>query len=162
MAAVSLSPVPISLAAMSSRRAPLTANPNAANSPARASAALTAALKKNRSYASIQREDAYGQQPPAKKQALEHGARASQRSPSKVPRRVQARAAAAERTTPASVSYTPTQKEIDEVRRWQQQQRSRFPKFVFYFESVPDDQRGKLARQVAHLGAVCACRPSTI
>ena len=69
MAAVSISPLPHSLSSMSSRRVPLSSNPNAANSPYRALAA--AASKQKRSYATIQREESYGQPPPAKKQMLD-------------------------------------------------------------------------------------------
>ncbi|ERS95959.1 hypothetical protein HMPREF1624_07494 [Sporothrix schenckii ATCC 58251] len=64
---------------MQSRRVPLSANPNAANSPLRAgsgnglnaSAAAAAFAKHRRSHASVQREENYGVAPPAKKQMLE-------------------------------------------------------------------------------------------
>ncbi len=146
---------------MSTRRAPLSANLNAANSPLRGAAALltaAAASKQRRSHASVQREDAYAQPPPAKKQMLEHGVKGTLRSPSKqrsTSQRGTARSYAAERAGVAQhVGHKPSEKDVDEVRKWQQSQRSRFPKLVFYFESVPDDQRARLVRQVAHLGAV--------
>src|SRR5687768_16196868 len=69
MAAVSLSPLPVTLSSMSSRRVPLSSNPNAVNSPYRPSQAT--ASRQKRSHANIQREDAYGQPPPAKKQMLD-------------------------------------------------------------------------------------------
>lgn len=69
MAALSIHNSSYTLSAMSGRRVPLSSNPNAANSPYRSVA--TAASKQKRSYATIQREDAYGQQPPAKKQMIE-------------------------------------------------------------------------------------------
>ncbi|CAK7274786.1 Cdc7p-Dbf4p kinase complex regulatory subunit [Sporothrix epigloea] len=70
---------------MQSRRVPLSANPNAANSPLRigtantnsngnklsASAATAAFVKQRRSHASVQREESYGLAPPAKKQMLD-------------------------------------------------------------------------------------------
>lgn len=64
-----------------------------------------------------------------------------------------ATAGASERPSHAS-TYKPTDKEMDSVRQWQTQTRARFPNFVFYFESIPDEQRSKLAKQVAQLGAV--------
>lgn len=149
---------------MSTRRVPLSANPNAANSPLRGAAALAAASKQRRSHASAQREDAYGQPPPAKRQMLEHGTKGSLRSPSKYKTTVQrgaSRSYATERAAAQpTTSHKLSEKEVDEVRKWQQGQRSRFPKLVFYFESIPDDQRARLAKQVAYLGAVSgfSCR----
>lgn len=159
MAAVSLSPSPLPLSVMSSRRVPLSANPNVANSPLRGAAASLAAAnaKQRRSYASTQREDAYGQPPPAKRQMLDPSARTALRSPIKSKTLVQrgtSRSFATERPSQSSSVHKPSEKEVDEVRKWQQGQRSRFPKLVFYFESIPDEQRVKLAKQVAHLGAV--------
>lgn len=158
MATVSLSPSPIPSSIMSTRRVPLSANPNVANSPVRGIAALTAAAsKQKRSYANIQREEAYGQAPPAKKQMLDNGSQRALRSPTKQPSRI----AVARGTTRSygaenvqqHVGQKPSEEEVDQVRKWQNHQRSRFPKFVFYFESIPDDQRVKLAKQLAQLGA---------
>lgn len=78
MATVSLSPT---LSVMSSRRAPLTSNPNVVNSPLRGAAALAGYAKQKRSHATVQREEAYGQPPPVKKQALENGSQRPIRSP---------------------------------------------------------------------------------
>jgi len=148
---------------MSTRRTPLSANPNAANSPLRGAAAVLAATaaKQRRSHASTQREDAYGQPPPAKRLMVDHGLRAAVKSPVKqklVPPRGASRSFAAERAS-QTASHKLSEKEVDEVRKWQQNQRSRFPKLVFYFESIPDEQRAKLAKQVAHLGAVSLAPP---
>ncbi len=161
MAAVALSPSPVSISAMASRRAPLSANPNAANSPLRGAAAVLAAAtasKQRRSHASAQREDLYGQPPPAKRQMLEHGAKAALRSPTKQKasqaQRVAARPPAAERAAAAPAVHKLSEKDVEEVRKWQLNQRSKFPRLVFYFENIPDDQRARLAKQVAHLGAV--------
>lgn len=47
-----------------------------------------------------------------------------------------------------------SEKEAEEVRRWQQSQRLRFPKLVFYFDGLPEDQNARLSKQVMYLGAV--------
>jgi regulatory subunit for Cdc7p protein kinase len=57
-------------------------------------------------------------------------------------------------TTAVKQVYKPSEKEVENVRQWQDQTRSRFPKMVFYFESIPAEQRVKLAKQVTGLGAV--------
>ncbi len=149
------------LSAMSTKRVPLSANPNAANSPLRAAAAMAAAsaAKHRRSHASTQREDAYGQPPPAKRQMLDAGTRGAVKSPAKVrvpAQRGTGRGFPAERPSQTSVAsaHKPTEREVEEIRKWQQSLRARFPKLVFYFESVPDDQRVRLAKQVSILGAV--------
>ena len=167
MAAVSLSPTPAPIAAMSSRRGPLTSNPNVANSPLRAASTLAAYGKSKRSYANIQREEPYGQAPPVKKQALENGAQRAVRSPTKPVRtnvlvqRATARPAARERpsrtvTTSRAVQDVDTEKEV-----WKKHHRAKFPKMVFYFESIPDDIRAKLTKRVTYLGAVCYATRAT-
>lgn len=161
MATVSLSPTPAPIAAMSSRRIPLTNNPNAANSPLRGSSTLAAFAKQKRSYATTQREEAYGQPPPMKKQALENGSHRLVRSPSKLPRsqlavrsnatQPQARDRVVRPTaTSRSVQDADAEKEV-----WKKHHMARFPKMVFYFESIPDDVRAKLIKRVTYLGAVC-------
>ena len=170
MAAVSLSPTPAPLAVMSSRRGPLSSNPNVANSPLRGagSAALAAAYsKQKRSYANVQREEAYGQPPPSKKQAVDNGpAQRAVRSPSKLPRSqtLPQRGASAlptsrqvpkERLSKPSVASKPTNTEDSQKEVWKKHFRAKFPKMVFYFESVPDDVRAKLTKRVTYLGAVC-------
>ena len=167
MATVSLSPTPAPLAAMSSRRGPLTNNPNVVNSPLRAAGATSLAAKQKRSHANVQREEAYGQ-PPPKKQAVE--ATVSQRatrSPSKLPRsQVLAqrgisapsttRTAAKERVSkPATAYKTSNQDEGVDKEVWKKHYRAKFPKMVFYFESIPDEIRAKLTKRVQYLGAVC-------
>ncbi|KAK3381515.1 Dfp1/Him1, central region-domain-containing protein [Podospora didyma] len=164
MATVSLSPVAVHLSAMStSRRLPLSSNPNAANSPMRPSALSLQGSKKSRSHAELLREEAYGQPPPAKRQMVEHAIQRSVVSPSRprpartivhraVPRPAVGATAATERASQAA-TYKPSEKELENIRVWQTQIRARFPKMVFYFESIPDEQRSKLARQVTQLGA---------
>ncbi|OAA62679.1 g1 s regulator [Niveomyces insectorum RCEF 264] len=166
------------------RRVPLSANPNAANSPLRnhqhhhhngVNGTAMALAKQRRSHASMQREENYGQPPPAKKQMLDkldHGGNsnavrvASVRSPTT--RRVQQQQV--QRGTTSRVYQTTTnerstshrphpdvpkvsEKEAEEVRRWQQSQRLRFPKLVFYFDSLPEDQSARLSKHVMYLGA---------
>ncbi|OIW24865.1 hypothetical protein CONLIGDRAFT_582794 [Coniochaeta ligniaria NRRL 30616] len=157
MATVSLSPAPLNLSAMSTRRAALTSNPNAANSPLRANLGATHGGKRLRSHADLQREEAYGQPPPAKRQMIEHGIqRPSLRSPSTqrttrtVAQRQVARTAVVEKSS--QPVYKPSEKEVENVRQWQAQTKSRFPKMVVYFESIPDEHRVKLAKQVTVLG----------
>ena len=175
MAAVSISPLPHSLSAMSGRRVPLTSNPNAVNSPYRAVAA--AASKQKRSYATIQREEAYGQPPPAKKQMLES------HQPLRTPPRQQSIQSSAEgrlftrksnapqqsaferkcvavRDKPQQTvtkAEKPTGENLDTIRQWQKHYRKILPTFVFYFESfesIPEDVRLKYTKQVIALGAV--------
>jgi regulatory subunit for Cdc7p protein kinase len=163
MATISLSPTPVPLSAMSSRRVPLTSNPNVANSPLRGASALASFSKQKRSYANLQREEPYGQPPPTKKQALDNGTTRAPRSPSKLPRSqllIQrgvpatstARTTTRERSTKASTTSrgVPDDKEV-----WKKHYRAKFPKMVFYFESIPDDIRAKLTKRVTYLGAVC-------
>jgi len=166
MAAVLISPTHLST--MATRRAPLSSNPNAANSPLRTSSASLLAyqgskLSKARSHADMMREEAYGQPPPAKRQMVDHGIQRSMPSPTRpkprnVVHRVYASKAAeqapATKRVPQSAAFKPSEKEVDNIRAWQTQTRARFPKMVFYFESVSDDQRSKLSKQVTHLGAV--------
>ncbi|TQN72940.1 Hsk1-interacting molecule 1, partial [Colletotrichum shisoi] len=152
MAAISLSP---NLApprpAMSTRRTPLSSNPNVVNSPLRAASALAQA-KHRRSHANIQREELYAQPPPYKKQAVENVGSRQLRSPSKItkasqlPQRV-GRPVTKERSTHHDDAS------VERIRQWQAEYRGRFPKMVFYFDSVPEDQRAKLSRHAQSLGA---------
>lgn len=170
MAAVSLSPVPNSLSAMSNRRAPLTSNPNAVNSPYRASTTVAAA-KQKRSHATGQREDSYAGQPPAKRQMLDPQTKSPSRqqlSQTVADGRVFTRKSngltAFERSCVA-VSQKPPQQvvkksdksaaeELESIRAWQKNIRRTFPRYVFYFESVSGEGRVKCTKQVTSLGAV--------
>lgn len=164
---------------MSSRRLPLSSNPNVANSPLRGASAHSNLAKQKRSYATIQREEAYSQAPPVKKQALENGSQRAVRSPSKLPRSqnmsrgtttttTSTTATAASTTRPtarerltkpvpvARIAHdADTEKEV-----WKKHHRAKFPKMVFHFESIPDDVRAKLIKRVTYLGAVCCPRLS--
>ncbi len=146
---------------MSTRRVPLSTNTSLANSPLRASNALQQATKRIRSHAEMQREEAYGQPPPAKRQMIDHGTRALG-SPTKQQRVVRissSRPSTSRQVVPSekpsqSHAYKPTDEEVENLRQWQAQIRSRFPKMVFYFESIPDEVRAKLTKQVTQLCAV--------
>jgi hypothetical protein len=52
-------------------------------------------------------------------------------------------------TTSRAVQDVDTEKEV-----WKKHHRAKFPKMVFYFESIPDDIRAKLTKRVTYLGAV--------
>ncbi|KAJ4293817.1 Cdc7p-Dbf4p kinase complex regulatory subunit [Collariella sp. IMI 366227] len=144
---------------MSTRRIPLsTSNPNVANSPMRAAAALNGA-KKGRSYAENLREEPYFQPPPAKRQMIERPTASPTRT--KTARTIAHRSASratgtattSQKTTQHATAYKPTEEELVNLRNWHTQIRARFPKMVFYFESIPDEQRAKLAKHVGRLGA---------
>lgn len=140
------------------RRTPLSSNPNVANSPLRAPGAATLAqTKPKRSYATLQREEAYGQPPPLKKQMLENGLQRQLRSPSKghrsaLPQR-SVRLSTKERTAQQQ-EQTQQDNSVEKIRQWQKEYQARFPKMVFYFESISEDLRYKLSKQAVSLGAV--------
>jgi regulatory subunit for Cdc7p protein kinase len=125
----------------------------------RASAALHGA-KKPRSHADALREEPYGQPPPAKRQMVERGVASPSRSRTtrtiahRSAARATTRSTTAAHKTSHAASYHPTEEEMVNLKTWHAQIRSRFPKMVFYFESIPDEQRSKLAKQVGKLGAV--------
>jgi regulatory subunit for Cdc7p protein kinase len=158
---------------MSGRRVPLSSNPNAVNSPYRAVAA--AASKQKRSYANTQREDAYGQPPPAKKQMLEahqvlrtpprqqstqssaEGRVFTRKTNSSQPSAFERKGAAVrEKSTQQSVTKAEktSEENLETIRQWQKHYRKIFPTFVFYFESISEDVRLKYTKQVIALGAV--------
>ena len=175
MAAVLISPLPQNLSSMSGRRAPLSSNPNAINSPYRP--ATGAASKQKRSYATIQREEAYGQPPPAKKQMIE--VNQSLRTPprqsttqSTLEGRVFTRKSNASQSQQSSFEKkcvavrersqqtvtrdgkTNEEKNNEQIRQWQKHYRKVFPGCVFYFESVPEEARARITKQVLSLGSV--------
>lgn len=175
MATVSLSPLPVTLTtSMSTRRQPLSTISNVANSPYRAVASTT--TKQKRSYANIQREDAYGQPPPAKKQMLDahhqtlrtpprqsisqvsgEGRIFTRRStqPTNFERKcVAARGDRGAQQQQITKADKVPEENLESIRQWQKHYRKIFPKFVFYFESIPEDVRLKYTKQVLALGAV--------
>lgn len=146
---------------MSTRRIPLSSNPNAANSPVQNhsfAAALNKVRQPKRTYASVQREEPYGQPPPNKKKLLNDGTEQPLRSPVrqvKVVRKDHARAYKEEKTSQTSGSKAAQREdETARMKRWKNVTRTNFPNYVFYFESVPNEQRYKLVKQLNQLGAV--------
>lgn len=154
---------------MSSKRLPLANNTNAINSPFRTVASL--AGKRSRAYAADPRDAG---QPPLKKQVLdldhdrdenqqsrslirqstsqqEQDAKLFLRKPGNAPPTAFERKLAAARKP-----VQRTADSLESIRQWQRHYRKAFPQFVFYFESVPDDVRSKVSRQIQYLGAVCS------
>ena len=162
MAAVSIPPSPQVLSDMTSRRVPLANVPNATNSPFRAVAA--AATKRQRSYASDQRELTYGQPPPAKKQMVEVDDAEARRNglvrksgynpPNAFQRRLEAVRDAKAHARPLEKTQRATSENLETIRQWQKHYRKMFPQFVFYFESITEDVRSRVSRQAQLLGAV--------
>lgn len=175
MAAVSISPLPHTLEAMSNRRIALADVPNAANSPFRAVAA--AAGKRSRSLVADQEELRYEQQPPQKRRAI--GSQISnirtppkkqpvqlpecrifdKRSTNKQPtdferKLLAAKAKISQEKAPKQEKASVSTRAVENLKTWQIHYRKAFPTFVFYFESIPDDVRLKCLQQIASLGAV--------
>ncbi|OCL08873.1 hypothetical protein AOQ84DRAFT_363742 [Glonium stellatum] len=146
---------------MTTRRVPLANVPNATNSPFRAVAA--AATKRQRSYASDQRELTYGQPPPAKKQMVEVDDAESRRNglvrksgyipPNAFQRRLEAVRDTKAHAKSLEKTQRATSENLETIRQWQKHYRKMFPQFVFYFESITDDVRGRVSRQAQLLGA---------
>ncbi|ODM17330.1 hypothetical protein SI65_07005 [Aspergillus cristatus] len=160
---------------MSTRRPPLANVPNATNSPLRMGGTVPA--KRSRT-ASTQLEIPYGQ-PPPKKQVID-GVEQDVRSPSRARstahqqpgdsrifsrRSNNAQPSAFERklyaarekdrqtATKPVRNEKPSAETLDTIRQWQRHYRKAFPTFVFYFDSIPEDVRGRCSRQVNALGA---------
>ena len=156
MATVAVPPSPQLVSNMNTRRVPLADVKNATNSPLRAPAV---GGKRQRSHASEQRDVPYGQ-PPSKKLIVEvddsesrkNGlGRRSNGPPTAFQKKLEAARAVpkqSDRTQRAQAGN------LDDIRQWQKHYRKMFPTFVFYFESIPEDMRGKVSRQAQTLGAV--------
>ncbi|KAI3324230.1 hypothetical protein HD806DRAFT_494468 [Xylariaceae sp. AK1471] len=163
-----LSPGPIDFAVMSNRRVPLSSNQNIANSPLRSTA-----LKQKRTLAQLQREEPYGQQPPAKKLVLDASTQRVIKSPSQQLRVTKSqipvqsrrpttstfdaklardRSAARHQQQDAAVLNEYTEKDIEEIQVWQNHHRARFPKSLFYFDQIPGNVAHRLKKQIAALG----------
>ncbi|TQS36283.1 hypothetical protein Golomagni_03276 [Golovinomyces magnicellulatus] len=171
MAAISLSPLPSSVPGMSSRRVPLSNNPNAVNSPFKAVSATTTS-KTKRSHANVQREEIYAQPPPTKKQMLEshqllktpprHQSIQSTALGFQSRRETGSQQATHERKV--SKTRDKTQKAVtkvewhltddhESIRQWQKHYRRIFPSFVFYFENVSSEAQIKYTNAIMSLGA---------
>ena len=121
--------------------------------------------KRQRSHASEQRDLSYGQ-PPAKKLMLEADDADARRSglsrrsaapPTALTRKLEA--AREQKTAPKAARPNTkgpevTSTNLETIRNWQRHYRKLFPQFVFWYESVPDDLKFKLARQTQLLGSV--------
>ena len=178
MAAVAIPHSPYTIGTMTNRRIPLSSVPNAANSPVRAVAA--AASKRSRPL-DFAREITYGQPPPAKKHIIEVKETQPRTPPPR--RQLPAKEGAIFNRGPNGAQLTafdkkllavkdnpapakpPRQEKAEEslesVRQWQRHYRKAFPNFVFYFESIPDESRKHISRQIAHFGAVSPLHSST-
>lgn len=159
MAAVSVPPSPQVLSNMTNRRVPLATVPNAANSPYRP--VTTLATKRQRTYTGDQ-NDAFVHLPPAKKQIIEVDADPRRLYPGRTlpPKPT----TALQRKLEAARDPRPVQKTSEQlqrgrvqedVRQWREHYRKVFPSFVFYFDGIPEDVRGRIGRQIRMLGAVC-------
>jgi regulatory subunit for Cdc7p protein kinase len=155
---------------MSSRRVPLSSNQNVANSPLRSTA-----LKQKRTLAQLQREEPYGQPPPAKKLVLDASTQRVVKSPSQQPRvsksqipvqtrrptnntvdtkLARERAASRQQQQDAAAVTEYTEKDIEDIQVWKNHHRARFPKSLFYFDQIPGDVAHRLKKQIAALGGV--------
>lgn len=176
MAAVSIPPSPQTTLNMSTRRPPLANVPNATNSPLRMGGTVPA--KRSRT-ASTQLEIPYGQ-PPPKKQVIDgveqdvrsptrarstahqqpgdsriFSRRSNNAQPSAFERKLYAAREKDRQTATKPVrNEKPSAETLDTIRQWQRHYRKAFPTFVFYFDSIPEDVRGRCSRQVNALGAV--------
>ena len=142
------------------------------------------AAKRTRAQTNDQREIAYGQ-PPLKKQAIEfenienvaprtltRQSVSQQEEESRLFMRKNGNApltaferklvAAKEKKPPTpqkGVALPKNNDSLESIRQWQKHYRRAFPQFVFYFESIPEDVRAKVSRQVQYLGAVSLFTP---
>ena len=158
-----LSPPALNL--MAGRRVPLASIPQVINSPNRV--APVAGAKRSRPLNVDLRDLPHGQLPPAKRQQRDADDLRRQAmlkkpaGPTALQRKLEA--AKSTRQSPQKGSQK-TQKadeqSLDNIRQWQQHYKKVFPKLVVYFESVPDDARAKISRQIQSLGAVriISCR----
>ncbi|KAF2203588.1 hypothetical protein GQ43DRAFT_438708, partial [Delitschia confertaspora ATCC 74209] len=145
---------------MTSRRVPLANLQNATNSPLRVA---NVGGKRQRSHASEQRDLPYGQPPPAKKQIVEVDdaeARRNglQRRSGAPPTSLQKRLEAAREVKQVPKQLEKSQRtaetqNLETIRQWQRHYKKMFPQFVFYFESIPEDMRSKVSRQLHTLGS---------
>jgi regulatory subunit for Cdc7p protein kinase len=156
---------------MTSKRLPLANNSNAVNSPFRT-------LNPVSSKRSRPQDPRDAGQPPTKKQVLDldhdenqqprsliRQSLASQEKDAQLflkkpgnapPTAFERKLAAARKPASAQKPLQRTADSLESIRQWQRHYRKAFPQFVFYFESVPDDVRTKVSRQIQYLGAVCS------
>jgi len=158
MAAVSVLHSPHHFDTMTSRRAPLSNLPNATNSPLRKRPRADGkpifedihdppAKRQNVGLENMQpqtpRKERYTRPTEDLRQCLEHA------------RRKQIVELRDERVAIPVSKDARSAEDREHIQRWQRYYQKQFPHFVFYFESVPEDQRRLCSRQVKELGAVC-------
>lgn len=139
---------------------PLASVPNAANSPLRGPSAI--GTKRPRPHAADARDHLYGQPPPSKKLVIEaddEHRRNVLRQPNPNPANAFQRKLEAVRDSRAiprgqEKPQKPTSGEDVRLGQWRGHYRKIFPSFVFYFESVPEEIRTKVLKQIRVLGAV--------
>ncbi|KAL1306074.1 hypothetical protein AAFC00_004197 [Neodothiora populina] len=181
MAAISAVLSPHADSTMSSRRVPLANNTAAVNSPFRTIAAVSG--KRTRANNPEARDILHGQPPSKKqaidtteydentaprtltRQSLaqqEAEAKLFMRKPTNAaPTAFEKKLAAARDKKPTTTTSTQkvdprVQKQgdsLETIRQWQKHYKKAFPQYVFYFESVPEDVRSKVSRQIQYLGA---------
>lgn len=167
---------------MANRRVPLANNSNAVNSPFRTVAAVSG--KRTRAQIGDARDAVFGQPPSKKQQLIDltQDENTAPAAPRQLTRQSQAQqeaeakifmrkttnaaptaferklAAVREKKPPAQQKLDPrAQKQgdsLESIRQWQKHYKKAFPQYVFYFESVPDDVRIRVSRQIQFLGAV--------
>jgi regulatory subunit for Cdc7p protein kinase len=154
---------------MAGRRVPLGNLPNATNSPFRgaaaAAAAAAAAPGTKRARQAGDRDLSYAQPPPAKKQIVEADDQDARRHAQlrkagyNPPTGLRSKLEAAQRevrsnSRPSEKASKPSTDNLENIRQWQQHYKKVFPQIVFYYESIPEDVRQKISRQVQALGSV--------
>lgn len=170
MATISLSPAQHALGITANRRIPLGEVPNAANSPYRG-----APPKRSHDQLGAQEEFPWDLQPHPKRQATEADRLIRRTSPRRQGSTIVESRVFGKRTTNSqptaferqllAAKHDPshqrverpkksTQQTIEGVKQWQEHYKRAFPKFVFYFENIPEDVRIKCSKYARNLGAV--------
>jgi regulatory subunit for Cdc7p protein kinase len=163
MATLSLQPSPHAMANMNPRRAPLREAPSSVlNSPLRAASTAVVGTKRVRSHGVDQREHVYQYGPPphVKRQAVQADSgdprgllrKTGGNPPTALQRKLEAVRDA--RTAKSNASKTLSEENLENVRQWQRHYRKVFPSITFFFDSVPEPSRLRVASDVRSLGAV--------
>lgn len=116
-----------------------------------------------RSHAGTQREELYGQPPPAKKQMISNPStyRVTARSPNKARIATQttthARTITGHRDRDGALHQpakgTLAEKDADQFKKWAAAQKHQFVNHVFYLDNLPKEVIPKIERQIAAMGA---------
>ncbi|KAL9113848.1 MAG: hypothetical protein Q9227_001982, partial [Pyrenula ochraceoflavens] len=152
------------------RRMPLASIPNATNSPNRSIGSYSA-TKRPRQQVHVSQEN----EPPTKRQMLgkegrkDTGPTTPRRrappataegrvfergNPNAAPTSFQKKLMTAQGSTLKVTKSEKSQHDnAESVRQWQRHYRRLFPTFVFFFESIQEEHRAKLSKQISSLGA---------